>query len=236
MKLLLASTSAIHGSGYLEYCDAPVKAHFEGVKNLVFVPYARPGGLSHDAYTALARKKFEEFGITVTGLHTFDDPKAGVRQAEGVFIGGGNTFVLTNELYRQGLPDVIREVVADGTPYMGSSAGSNVACKSISTTNDMPIIYPPTFEGLGLVPFNINPHYLDPDPDSTHRGETRETRIKEFHVFNGQPVVGLREGSILLINDDSVKLWGELNARVFRQGAPPREMGPEADFDWLLEA
>lgn len=233
-RLLLISTSTVHGTGYLEHCEAQLRVHFKGCEELLFIPFARPGGMTHDAYTERARARFEEMGFGVRGLHEAADPVSAVKAADGIFTGGGNTFVLLNALYRAGVLDAIRARVQAGMPYAGSSAGANIAGATIRTTNDMPIVYPPSFDALGLVPFNLNPHYLDPDPSSRHMGETRETRIREFHVFNPQPVVGLREGAMLRIEEDGMLLEGEAGARLFRQGQEPEEYAPGAALDFLL--
>ena len=222
-RLLVISTSTIHGSGYLEYIREEI-IDFLQTDELLFIPYARPSGITHDAYTANVQNALNPFGIKVTGVHTSEDPIAAVQQAKAIFIGGGNTFLLLKTLYEQGLVDVLREVVANGTPYMGSSAGSNMTGLTIGTTNDMPIVYPPSFDALQFLPFNINPHYLDPDPNSTHKGETRETRIHEFHQFNTQTVIGLREGSWLRVEQGQVELKGELTARVLKPNQEPVEV------------
>lgn len=232
MNLLIVSTSSIHGKPYLSYLEEEVKSFFGGA-NIIFVPYARPGGISWDEYTEKAAGRFSEWGFNMKGLHTFDDPAAALKSADGIFTGGGNTFVLIKTLYELGLVDAIRDAIIQGVPYMGSSAGSNLTGISVRTTNDMPIVYPPSFEALNLVPFNINPHYLDPDPDSTHMGETRETRINEFHHFNDQPVVGLREGSWLRREGDKLELKGPHTARLFRKNAVPIERTP-GDWSDLL--
>jgi len=233
-KLLLISTSTVHGSGYLDYCSADILSFLDGRNPVLFVPYARPSGMSHDAYTAMAREKFEAIGLDLTGIHETPDPNAAVESAEALFIGGGNTFLLLRELYRVGVVDAIRARVRAGIPYIGTSAGSNVAGLTIGTTNDMPIVYPPSFDALSLVPFNINPHYLDPDPNSTHKGETRETRIKEFHVIHDQPVVGLREGAMLHVTDSSVKLQGSNGARLFLSRDEPAEFVTGDEMGFLL--
>lgn len=222
-RILLASTSTVYGGTYLSYLQDELIDFFTGIDEILFVPYARPSGITHDEYTQIARQFFNRVGKRVVGLHTFADPKKAIRQAKAIFTGGGNTFVLVNQLHGLEVMDVLREAVENGTLYMGTSAGSNIAGQTMQTTNDMPIVYPPSFKTLGLVPFNINPHYLDPDPQSKHKGETRETRIKEFHVFNDTPVIGLREGSWLRVEDEKVSLKGDLTARIFLKGQEPYE-------------
>ncbi len=225
-KLLIVSTSTIHGSGYLEYILDEVKDFFGGVNSIVFIPYARPGGLSHDDYTALAKEKFSGLNISVKGLHEFDDPITALKDAEGVFTGGGNTFLLLKTLYEVGVMDMLKDRINKGMPFMGTSAGSNITGLTIGTTNDMPIVYPPSFNALGALPFNLNPHYLDPDPTSKHKGETRQTRIEEFLGFNDIKVVGLREGSWLRVNGDEIELKGPLSARIFEKGKEVYEYQP----------
>lgn len=222
-RILLASTSTVYGGTYLSYLQDELIDFFTGIDEILFVPYARPSGITHDEYTQIAQQFFNRVGKRIVGLHTFADPKKAIRQAKAIFTGGGNTFVLVNQLYGLEVMDVLRETVENGTLYMGTSAGSNIAGQTMQTTNDMPIVYPPSFKTLGLVPFNINPHYLDPDPQSKHKGETRETRIKEFHVFNDTPVIGLREGSWLRVEDEKVSLKGDLTARIFLKGQEPYE-------------
>ncbi len=235
-NILLVSTSTTHGTGYLEHCQNEIKELLGERKSILFIPYARPGGISHSDYTTKAQEGFTALGIEVQGIHEAESPIAAVEQAEAVFIGGGNTFLLLRQLYANKLIEPLQKRVQQGMPYMGTSAGTNVAGKTIGTTNDMPIVFPKSFDALQLVPFNINPHYLDPLPDSTHMGETRETRIAEFHVHNRQPVVGLREGSMLRIKGDRISLLGPLSARIFLQGQKPMEFKPEDDINFLLEA
>jgi len=223
-RLFLASTSTVFGKPYLEYCSEALQEFFYGVKNLLFVPYARPGGISHDEYTRIAADRFQKLAISTQGIHTYSDPLEAVKDAEAIFIGGGNTFVLVNQIYRYKLHQAIREAVSNGCRYMGTSAGTNVAGLTINTTNDMPIVYPPGFEALGLVNYNFNPHYLDPDPNSKHKGETRQTRIKEFHAQSTIPVVGLREGSWIEVSGDSSILRGGQSARIFEQAIEPYEI------------
>ena len=223
-KLLIASTSTVFGSGFLEYLLPQLKKHFEGCKTLLFIPYARPGGISHDAYTNKVGTVFNALNINVRGIHTYSNPVQAVAEADAIFTGGGNTFVLVNTLYQLELMRPLRDVLLSGTPYLGTSAGSNICGLTIHTTNDMPIIYPPSFKTLGVLPFNINPHYLDPIENDTHMGETRETRIKEFHAFNNVPVVGLREGSWLEVTDNTIRLKGKHTARVFEKDLLPYEV------------
>ena len=221
---IIASTSTIHGSSYLSYLLPQLKEHFSNCSEIIFIPYARPGGMTHDDYTNLVKKAFATIDIPVKGLHEFESPKTAIENAQGVFTGGGNTFLLVQQLYKNDVMYALRDAIHNGTPYLGTSAGSNICGLTMSTTNDMPIVYPPSFKTLGIVPFNINPHYLDPIEGSTHMGETRETRIKEFHKFNTQPVVGLREGSWLEVKGDTILLKGDLDARIFEYNKAPYEV------------
>lgn len=232
-NMVVASTSTLHGSGYLQYLMPRLETLYAGINQILFIPFARPGGISHDTYTEVAAKAFKELGKQVEGLHQFSDPQRAVADAEGIFTGGGNTFVLVNELHRRDLMAPLREVLHAGIPYLGTSAGSNICGLSMQTTNDMPIVYPPSFKTLGMLPFNINPHYLDPDPSSTHMGETRETRIKEYHTQNSVPVVGLREGSWLDVSDEAVLLSGAHSARIFVAGKDPYEVQTGSDLSGI---
>lgn len=224
-QLLLVSTSKIHGQGYMAYLHDELRAFFRHVNTVTFVPFARPGGISHDEYTQIARDGFAPAGIDIKGVHE-GNYLENIISAEAIFVGGGNTFVLTKTIHEEGLLEPIRKRVSEGMPYMGSSAGTNLAGLTVGTTNDMPIVWPPSLEALQLIDFNINPHYLDPDPDSKHMGETRETRIKEFHHFNEQLVLGLREGSWLNIQGEEITLKGAHHARLFRKGRKPEELAP----------
>ncbi|MFD2891795.1 dipeptidase PepE [Flavobacterium chuncheonense] len=232
-KIIIASTSTLHNSGYLEYLLPTLAKHFEKATSILFIPYARPGGITHDEYTEKVRKAFTTIHKKVTGLHEFENPIEALQQAEGIFTGGGNTFLLVSELYRNNIMESLAKVVNNGTPYLGTSAGSNICGLTMGTTNDMPIVYPPSFRTLGFISFNLNPHYLDPDPSSEHMGETRETRINEFHKFNPQPVLGLREGSWLEVNNDSIVLKGHLTARLFKQNEAAIEIAPETELNNL---
>lgn len=203
------------------------------VKRILFIPYAL---FNFDQYTKRVADVITQWGFTVEGIHKAVDPVDAVLKAEAIYIGGGNTFQLLKRLYENNLIDPIRKrVLEDGVPYIGSSAGTNVATKNIKTTNDMPITYPPSFDALNLVPFNINPHYLDPRPNDTHHGETREQRINEFHKINVDPVLGLREGTYLLVQGDKATLKGLFNGRLFRPGQQPEEIPPESDLSFLLQ-
>lgn len=223
-NIIIASTSTIHGSGYLEYILDELSYFFKDAKTILFIPYARPSGISHDAYTKKAATAFAKIDKKVAGIHTFKNPTEAIKNAEAIFTGGGNTFVLVNQLYKNNLITSLKETVTNGTPYLGTSAGSNICGLTIKTSNDMPIVYPPSFNTLGFVPFNINPHYLDPDTNSKHMGETRETRIKEFHSYNTPPVIGLREGSWLQVKGNSILLKGKLKARIFEYNKTPYEI------------
>lgn len=223
-KLVIASTSTVYGGEYLDYLTDEMTELFKDTKEVIFIPYARSGGISHDEYTEKAAKAFQKIGKKLVGLHTFQNPVEALKNAKGAFTGGGNTFVLVSMLFRLELMQPLREAIFNGLPYMGTSAGSNICGVSMQTTNDMPIVYPPSFKTLGVIPFNLNPHYLDPEPNSKHMGETRETRIAEFHTQNTVPVVGLREGSWLRVNGDEIILKGKLKARVFEQGKEPYEV------------
>lgn len=232
-NIIIASTSTLHGGNYLEYLLPELQSFFSNVKQLLFIPYARPSGISHDDYTKKVSEAFDKINILVKGIHEFENPVEAIENAEGIFTGGGNTFLLVSQLYKNNVIDALEKVVKNGTPYLGTSAGSNICGLTMNTTNDMPIVYPPSFRTLGFVSFNINPHYLDPIEDSTHMGETRETRINEFHHFNPQPVVGLREGSWLAVKGDSVKLKGTLTARIFKRNEKPIEVIPETELNDL---
>lgn len=229
-NLLIASTSTVFAGTYLEYLQSEMTELFKDTDEVIFIPFARPGGISHDDYTSKASEAFRKIGKNLIGLHTFSDPKEALMEAKAVFTGGGNTFVLVNSLYRLDLMETLRQEIFHGLPYLGTSAGSNICGISMQTTNDMPIVYPPSFKTLGVVPFNLNPHYLDPEPNSTHMGETRETRIAEFHSQNTIPVIGLREGSWLRVKEGRIILKGPLSARIFKQGNKPFEIASGANL------
>ncbi len=223
-KVIIASTSTIFGGTYLDYLLPTLATHFATVSNLVFIPFARPGGISHEDYTEKVKPFFKQLNIEVKGIHEFENPIEAINNAEAIFTGGGNTFVLVSMLYKFNLLDAIQNAVENGTPYLGTSAGSNICGLTMQTTNDMPIVYPLSFDCMGLVPFNINPHYLDPNPQIKHNGETRETRIKEFLTQNDIKVLGLREGNWIRRIGDKITTEGTELTRIFEKGKEPYEL------------
>ncbi|RAR71450.1 dipeptidase PepE [Flavobacterium aciduliphilum] len=232
-KLLIASTSTLFGGAYLEYLFPQLEHHFSHCESILFIPYARPGGITHDEYTTKVQEAFLKINKKIVGLHTFEDPITALKEAKGIFTGGGNTFLLVTELYKQNVMNTLAAVLNAGTPYIGTSAGSNITGISMQTTNDMPIVYPPSFDTLGILPFNLNPHYLDADLQSKHMGETRETRINEFHVLNTIPVLGLREGSWLEVVGSDIFLRGTLTARWFQKNHPAMELESGVNLNQL---
>ena len=227
-RLLLISNSTLYGSGYLDHAESEICDFLGAVKRVLFVPFALH---DRDLYWSQARARFAKMGYELDSIHTASEPVNAVRESVAMFIGGGNTFRLLKALYEHDLLAAIRERVREGMPYIGSSAGSNVAAPTIRTTNDMPIVQPPSFDALGLVSFQINPHYLDADPNSTHKGETREERIIQFLEENKTPVVGLREGAMLRIENGRTLLKGSTGARIFRREHDPVETVPSAYLD-----
>ena len=230
MNIILASTSTLFGGNYLEYLKPEIQNLFSETNEIIFVPFARPGGISHEEYTKKAREFFTQINIKVKGLHEFEDKIEAVNNAKGIFTGGGNTFLLVKTLHEENLMEVLKENVENGTPYLGCSAGSNIGGLNMKTTNDMPIVYPPSFECMGLVPFNINPHYLDPNPDLKHNGETRETRIKEFITQNNTKVVGLREGNWIRKIGQKITVEGKELTRIFEKDKEPYEIAPGTEL------
>src|SRR5215213_7944627 len=227
-RVLLISNSTLYGSGYLDHAESEIRSFLGDVKRVLFVPYAL---FDRDKYAANVQQRFEKMGYELTSVHTATDPVKAVNETDAIFIGGGNTFRLLKTLYDFNLLDPIRNRVSNGMPYIGSSAGSNVAAPTIKATNDMPILQPPSFDALGLVSFQINPHYLDPDLSSRHMGETREERIIQFLEENDTPVVGLREGAMLRIKNGETMLRGSSGARIFRRGIGPIEILPGVRVD-----
>ena len=234
-RLLLISTSTVYGTAYLEHAAPEIRDFLAavpgGVPGVLFVPHALKdlGG-----YAAKARGAFTAMGYGLESLHDSASPRDAIERAAALFIGGGNTFRLLASLYRLDLLEPIRRRVSEGMPYLGASAGSNVAGPTIRTTNDMPIVEPPSLQALGLVSFQINPHYLDADPSSTHMGETREERLHQFHEENDTPVVGLREGAMLRVEGERVLLKGRKGARIFRRGQEPVEATPGTPIERLV--
>jgi dipeptidase E len=230
-RVLLISNSTLHGGSYLDHAESEIRDFLRDVKSVLFVPYAL---YDRDQYAALAGERFQRMGYALKSIHTASNPIQAVNEADAIFIGGGNTFRLLKTLYEANIIDPIRKRVAEGMPYIGSSAGSNVAGPTIRTTNDMPIVQPPSFDSLDLVPFQISPHYLDPDPNSTHMGETQEDRIIEFLEENDTPVAGLREGAMVRVENGATVLKGVNGARLFRRGVEPIEVKTGAVLDELL--
>lgn len=229
--LLLISNSTLYGSGYLDHAENEIRDFLATTKRVLFVPFAL---YDRDGYTSTARERFQRMGYGLDSIHTAANAQTAVNDSEAIFIGGGNTFRLLKALYDADVLATIRQRVHEGMLYIGSSAGSVVAAPTIKTTNDMPIVQPPSFEALGLVPFQINGHFLDPDPNSTHMGETREERLRQFLEENSTPVVGLREGAMLLVENDSILLKGSAGARIFRRGQEPVEVKPGEKLDQLI--
>lgn len=224
MNIILASTSTLFGGAYLEYLKEELINLYRGIDEIIFIPLARPGGISHDDYTEKAKFFFETINIKVKGLHEFDNKTEAINEAKGYFTGGGNTFLLVKTLHEENLMKVLKQNIESGKPYLGCSAGSNIGGQNMKTTNDMPIVYPPSFDCMGLVPFNINPHYLDPNPELRHNGETRETRIKEFLTQNDMKVVGLREGNWIRRINDTITVEGSELTRIFEKDKEPYEI------------
>ena len=235
MRLLLISNSTNPGEGYLEYPKQHIK-EFLGEKavNAIFIPYAAVT-FSFREYEEKVNARFAEIGHQVTSIHRFINPIDAIENADAIVVGGGNTWQLVKMLQDKGLMKAIRKRVKKGTPYIGWSAGSNIACPTLKTTNDMPIVEPSSFKTLKLVPFQINPHYLDDNP-SNHGGETREVRINEFIEANQNTyVVGLRESTMLLLDQNDLVMLGNRNARIFKFGEDPKELSNEDNFNFLMQ-
>ena len=232
--LLLSNGSGLIGDNPTEFARGAVRDFLgAGVRRVLFVPFAAVVR-SEDEYAARVRRHFSSMGYEVDSIHEAADPRAAVEAAEAFAVGGGNTFRLLRGLYEAGVVELIRARVEGGAPYVGWSAGSNVACPTIRTTNDMPIVEPPSFRALELVPFQINPHYTDFHPPG-HMGETRDERLGEFvHANPGVRVVGLREGTMLRVEGDDIRLVGGKPARFFLKGEEPRDVAPDESFGFLL--
>jgi dipeptidase E len=236
MRVLLGS-GGFRTAERIQFLTREMRRHFGDIRTLLFVPYALA---DHDGYVDVINQRGLNAGYALQGVHCCSDPPAAVRDAEGIFVGGGNTFRLVADLYRFGLMEEIGAAVRRGVPFLGISAGCNVACPTMKTTNDMPIVMPPSFDTLGLVPFQVNPHYFtgqihvrDGDQYREHFGETRDDRIREFHEMNDVPVVGLWEAGILRCTTDTYELHGT-PARIFRAGMAPVDVQPVARLETLL--
>jgi len=234
-RLLLISNSTNYGERYLDYTRKYITDFLgKDVRNVAFVPYAAVD-ISYVEYTNKVNEVFQELGYTIKSTEDIQGPERVIEEADAIVIGGGNTFHLIHYMHERGIMDILRKKVENGTPLIGWSAGSNVACPSIKTTNDMPVIQPVSFEGLSLIPFQINPHYTD-GRIPNHNGESREERIKEFLELNPDfTVVGLKEGSIIQIEDDKVKLFGNKTLKVFRKDQPTLEYDPSTSLDFILK-
>ena len=233
MKLLLISNSTNAGEEYLRYPLPEIGRFLAGIHEIAFVPYAAVT-FSYAEYERKVQARFAELGIRVRSVHRTKDPAAMIRTAEAICVGGGNTFALTRKMQQQGLMQAILRRIKAGTPYVGWSAGSNVCCPTISTTNDMPIVEPESFRAIGAVKFQINPHYLDANP-AGHAGETREQRILEFIEANPRRwVAGLREGCMLRLEGERLELIGNRPMRLFRKGVETFEVQPGDDLSFLL--
>jgi dipeptidase E len=232
--LLLSNGSELVGEHPTDFARDSVRAFFGGsVRRVLFVPFAAVVR-TEDEYAARVRRLFVPLGYEVESLHEASDARSAVEGADAFAVGGGNTFKLLRGLYEAGVVEHLRARVEAGVPYVGWSAGSNVACPTIRTTNDMPIVEPPTLRALGLVPFQINPHYTDAHIEG-HMGETRDERLAEFvHMNPGVRVIGLREGTMLRVEGADARLVGGKPARLFLKGEEPRDIAPEESFSFLL--
>lgn len=230
-RILLISSSVCYGSGFLDHAETEIRRILRGLSRILFIPYASK---DYDAYTDSMQKRFAQMGIGVDAIHLSRKPKQAVSNAHAVFIGGGNTFRLLSSLYNHNLLDAIKKRVSTGMPYIGSSAGTNVACPTIATTNDMPIVFPPSLRALGLVHFQINPHFLSADPTSIHKGETREQRIAEFHEEHSTPVIGLPESSMIRVEGSRITLLGKGGAIAFLPGRKPMKLSSNRRIDLFL--
>lgn len=230
MNFILASTSTLAGQKYLEYLRPALQELFAGVTTITFIPFARPGGISLEDYTQKAADFFQTMDKKVVGLHTYSNPQEALKTAEGFFTGGGNTFLLVKTLHELNLMDCLAAEVKQGKPYLGCSAGSNIGGLTMKTTNDMPIVYPPSFDCMGLVPFNLNPHYFDGPLAENYAGETRDTRIQEFLTQNDTTVVGLREGNWIRGREGKLTIEGTEKTKIFMPGQSPFEVEPQYVF------
>jgi dipeptidase E len=227
MRLLLISSSVVHGYGYLDHAESEIRDFLGRARRVAFVPFAL---FDRNAYTAKVAERLDRMGFEVQQVQSARD-----LEADAIFVGGGNTFRLLKTLYELDLLDAIRERAKAGTPYMGSSAGSVIAAPTMKTTNDMPIVQPRSFDSLGLVPYQINGHYIDADPTSKHQGETREVRLAEYLEENSVPVIGIREGTMLRVDDGITRVTGTKPAKIFRRGETPFDVEVGTELDGSLQ-
>ncbi len=233
MRLLLISNSTNAGEEYLKYPIEEIKSFLEGVSEVLFVPYAAVS-FSYDIYESKVQSRFDEIGIKVVSTHRLDNPALAIATAQAVVVGGGNTFALVKRMQEEGLMSAIKSRIDKGMPFVGWSAGSNVCCPTLCTTNDMPIVQPQSFNTIGAIKFQINPHYLDHNPEG-HAGETREQRIEEYIAANQDMyVAGLREGCMLKVEGEELSLIGSRPLRVFKYGEEPIEIAAGGDFTLLM--
>lgn len=231
---IIASTSTLHQQNTLAYLLPTLEKEFSRSQEVLFIPYARPGGISYDQYTSIIQKALDPLHKNVKGIHTYDNPIEAIKSAKNIYTGGGNTFLLVHSLYKNKLITTLQQAILSGTAFLGTSAGCNICGLTMQTTNDMPIIQPQSYKTLSIVPFNINPHYMDPTSGDRHMGESRATRISEFHQFNSTPVIGLREGSWIHAIKDKAILKGSLTARIFMPRKEPIEVDPGIDFNKIF--
>jgi dipeptidase E len=230
-RVLLISNSTLYGSGYLDHAEGEIRDFLGRARRIAFVPFA---AYHRGKYAAQARARFDRMECELVSLHDVSSPRREIEKADAVFVGGGNTFRLLKALYDLDLLDPIGRAVEEGIPYIGSSAGAIVAGPSLRTTKDMPVVQPPSFAALGIVDFQISPHYLDPDPRSSHMGETQEERILQFLEEKEAAVVGLREGAMVRVDEEKVTLKGSAGARLFRREEKPVEVSPVAELAAFL--
>lgn len=231
MKLMLISNSYTYGQGYLDHCMQDISLFIGKVNSILFIPYALH---KWDEYTNLVRNRFKKIDVNIDSIHSQSDPKKAISKADAIFVGGGNSFRLLKMLYDLDLLSCLREKVLGGVPYIGTSAGANIACPTIMTTNDMPIVYPSSLEALNLIPFQINPHYIDSDSNCKAMIESRDTRLKEYHEENDAIVIALREYCFIQIEGKTAILKGEKCAKLFIKGKSPKNLAPLTDIGFLL--
>jgi len=236
MNLLLLSNSTTTGYGYLEHAFDTIKSFFSGkTKKVLFIPFAGVT-ISYDDYFEKVREKFAQMDLELYSIHNEESYFKAIENAEAIAVGGGNTFRLLERLYYYNLMQIMKSKVLNGTSYIGWSAGSNIACPTVMTTNDMPIIEPPTLRALNLIPFQINPHYTDAVLEN-HQGETRLQRLEEFLMVNPEVrVIGLREGTSLLIENSDISLIGHLPAISLHKSQPANELNPGEDLSFLMQS